>query len=43
MADILGLKADTIEAHFKNVLRKLQARNRTQAVAKALVMGLIDI
>lgn len=43
IADILGLKPDTIEAHFKNILRKLQARNRTQAVAKALVTGLIDI
>lgn len=43
IADILGLATDTVEAHFKNILRKLQARNRTQAVAKALVMGLIDI
>ncbi|MFT7578070.1 MAG: LuxR family quorum sensing-dependent transcriptional regulator [Alphaproteobacteria bacterium] len=43
IADILGLKSDTVEVYFKNNLRKLQASNRTQAVAKALVHGLIDI
>ncbi len=43
IAEILGLKGDTVEVHFKNNLRKLQASNRTQAVAKALVHGLIDI
>ena len=43
IADILGLKSDTVDVHFRNNLRKLQANNRTQAVAKALVQGLIDI
>lgn len=43
IAEILGLKGDTVEVHFKNILRKLQVSNRTQAVAKALVHGLIDI
>lgn len=43
IAEILGLKSDTVEVYFKNNLRKLHANNRTQAVAKALVHGLIDI
>lgn len=43
IAEILGLKGDTVEVHFKNILRKLQASNRTQAVAIALMQGLIDI
>lgn len=43
IADILGLKSDTVDVHFKNNLRKLHASNRTQAVAKALLQGLIDV
>ncbi len=43
IADILGVKSDTVDVHFKNNLRKLGASNRTQAVAMALVQGLIDV
>ncbi|MBU2531969.1 MAG: LuxR C-terminal-related transcriptional regulator [Alphaproteobacteria bacterium] len=43
IASILGLSGDTVDVHFRNNIRKLQASNRTQAVAKALVHGLIDI
>lgn len=43
IADIIGLKSDTVDVHFKNILRKLDANNRTQAVAKALIQGLINV
>lgn len=43
IAEILELSVETVERHFKNAIRKLGATTRTQAVAKALLSGLIDI
>jgi two-component system NarL family response regulator len=36
----LGIAADTVKTHVARVLEKLGARDRTQAVSKALRMGL---
>jgi DNA-binding NarL/FixJ family response regulator len=38
----LGLSEETIKTHTKNVLARLEARNRTHAVAIALRESLID-
>ena len=43
IAEILSLAVETVDRHFKNAIRKLNAATRTQAVAKALVQGIIDI
>jgi DNA-binding NarL/FixJ family response regulator len=36
----LGIAADTVKTHIARVLEKLGARDRTQAVSRALRMGL---
>jgi DNA-binding NarL/FixJ family response regulator len=36
----LGIAADTVKTHVARVLEKLGARDRTQAVSRALRMGL---
>ncbi|WP_298633563.1 helix-turn-helix transcriptional regulator [uncultured Umboniibacter sp.] len=41
MAGRLARSADTIKFHLRNAARKLAAKNRTQAVAKALKFGII--
>lgn len=41
IADILHVTKHTIEFHIKNATYKLQAVNKTSAVVKALVMGLL--
>lgn len=41
-ADILALSELTVETHVKNALRKLGVHNKTHAVAKAIMLGLID-
>ncbi|MEQ3697092.1 MAG: LuxR C-terminal-related transcriptional regulator [Pseudomonadales bacterium] len=41
MAGRLARSADTIKFHLRNAARKLTAKNRTQAVAKALKLGII--
>jgi LuxR family quorum sensing-dependent transcriptional regulator len=41
MAGRLARSADTIKFHLRNAARKLAAKNRTQAVAKALKLGII--
>jgi LuxR family transcriptional regulator, quorum-sensing system regulator BjaR1 len=43
IADILTISGDTVESHVRNALRKLEANNKTHAVAKAIFLGLIDI
>lgn len=37
----LHLSGHTVEFHFRNIISKLGARNRTQAVARAVILGLI--
>jgi len=42
-ADILSISEQTVEFHVRNASRKLNATNKTQAVAIALTLGLILI
>ncbi len=39
VARAMGIAPKTVEAHLERILRKLGARNRTQAVIHALQMG----
>lgn len=39
----LGIAEETVKAHVRNVLAKLEARDRTHAVAIALRRGIIDL
>ena len=41
-ADSLGISERTVKFHMANILRKLKAGNRTQAVAMAMEQGLFD-
>ena len=41
IADILNLSKGAIDFHLSNCLRKLQSPNKTAAVARAILMGLI--
>jgi PAS domain S-box-containing protein len=41
-ASALGISAETVETHVRRALAKLGARTRTQAVATALQLGLIE-
>lgn len=41
IADILNVTKHTVEFHIKNAVNKLQAVNKTAAVVKALVLGLL--
>lgn len=43
IADILGLKTETVRKYIKNVMKRLNARSKTQAVVKAIAFGLLDI
>jgi LuxR family quorum sensing-dependent transcriptional regulator len=42
-AEILKISHETVETHIRNALRKLNATNKTHAVAKCLALGLIDL
>lgn len=42
-ADILKISDETVETHIRNAMRKLEATNKTHAVAKAIYLGLIDV
>lgn len=42
MADKLGVSAETIKTHMRNVMEKLSVTDRTQAAIKALRMGLVE-
>jgi DNA-binding NarL/FixJ family response regulator len=39
----LGISEDTVKAHMKNILSKLDANDRTHAVTIALKRGIIDV
>jgi hypothetical protein len=41
IATALVLSVETVKRHMGNILSKLQARNRTQAVAQARTLGLL--
>mgnify|MGYP001605506305 CR=1 FL=1 len=41
-ADILNVSVPTVNFHMKNAINKLNAPNKTCAVAKAIVLGLLD-
>ncbi len=42
-AEILKISDETVETHIRNAMRKLNATNKTHAVAKAIYLGLIDV
>jgi DNA-binding NarL/FixJ family response regulator len=42
VAQILSISHNTVKYHMKNILQKLGAQNRTEAVAHAMRMGLIE-
>jgi len=41
-AEILKISEDTVDTHMRSVMRKLNASNKTHAVAKAIYFGLIS-
>jgi DNA-binding CsgD family transcriptional regulator len=43
IADILGLKTETVRKYIKNAMKRLNARSKTQAVVKAIEYGLLDL
>ena len=43
IASELGLSEETVKHHISNLLAKLEARDRTQAVTEALRRGLLDM
>jgi LuxR family transcriptional regulator, quorum-sensing system regulator BjaR1 len=42
-AEILTISEETVETHMRNAMRKLDANNKTHAVAKAIYLSLIDV
>lgn len=42
-AAIIGISNETVIAHMKSAMGKIEAGNKTHAVAKALQLGLIDL
>jgi len=42
MAETLGMSANTINSHIKQIYRKLEVRSRGEAVFEALQLGLVD-
>ncbi len=42
IAGLLSVSEDTVKMHVKNILRKLHANDRTQAVVIGLQRGLLD-
>ena len=42
-ADILLISSETVDTHIRNAVGKLDASNKTHAVAKAILLGAIDM
>lgn len=42
-AEILQISSETVQTHIKHCIQKLEAGNKTHAVAKAVHLGLVDI
>lgn len=42
-AEILKISDETVEGHIRNAMKKLSAANKTQAVVKAIYLGLVDV
>ncbi len=38
----LAIAASTVKTHARNIMKKLEAANRTEAVARAIQLGLLD-
>ena len=43
IGDQLGVSVETVRTHVRNVIRKMQARNRVHAIAIALERGEIAL
>jgi DNA-binding CsgD family transcriptional regulator len=43
IAEHLGIGEETVRSHVKNILRKLDQSNRTQAVFEGIRRGLISL
>jgi two-component system NarL family response regulator len=43
IAALMGISEDTVKAHMKSILRKLNARDRTHAVTVGLRRGIIEL
>lgn len=43
IADTLGISEQTVKSHVKNILAKLQVRDRTEAVTVALRRGIVHL
>jgi len=41
IADMIFVSVNTVNFHIKNILKKLNSKNKTQAVAVAIILGLI--
>jgi DNA-binding NarL/FixJ family response regulator len=42
IADKLSISENTVKYHMKNILQKLAAKNRTEAVTQAIRAGLLE-
>ena len=42
-AQLLGISEETVKAHMKNILSKLDANDRTHAVTIAVRRGIFDL
>jgi DNA-binding CsgD family transcriptional regulator len=42
-AEILKISDETVEGHIRKAMKKLSAANKTQAVVKAIYLGLVDV
>ena len=43
IADLMDISIYTVKAYISSILRKLNAKTRTEAVIKAIQLGIIDL
>ena len=43
IADLMYISIYTVKVHMKSILRKLNVKTRTEAVIKAIQLGIIDL